>query len=98
MGSAQLEMTVRESPEAVAAALVAFDVFVRGRKRRHQHGERQKFQVAVAKDLFCEEVEGRQHAAQFGARAANSSLWHLRARRAPIATVCSRPWPAPPPS
>jgi hypothetical protein len=52
MVGAQFEMPMRKAPETVAAVLVAFDVFISGRKRRHQDRERQQFQVAVAEDLF----------------------------------------------
>lgn len=65
MPSAEFEMPMRKSAEAVAAVLVAFDVFVGRSKRRYQDGERQEFQVAVADDLFSEEVEGGQHSAEF---------------------------------
>lgn len=69
MAGAEFEVPVRESSEAVAAILVAFDVFVGGREGRHEDREGQKFEVAVTEDLFGEEVQGRQHGADFAAGA-----------------------------
>ena len=65
--------------------LVAFDVFVRRRERRHQDRQCQQFEVAVADNLFREEVQAREHAADFGVAAVSPlRVARRRARTRPL--------------
>jgi hypothetical protein len=69
MMGTEFQVPMREPSEAVAAVLVAFDVFVGRRKRRYQNRERQEFEVAVTEDLFGEDVESSEDGAEFAADA-----------------------------
>ncbi len=71
MSGTEFEVPVWEPSEAVAPVLMAFDVFVRRCKRRHQNRERQEFQVTIAEDLFGQEVQRSQHGSEFAAGAAS---------------------------
>lgn len=64
-------MSMEEAPEAVAAAPAAFEMAVDRDERRHEYGQAEKFEVAVAEDLFGEEVQRREHGDRFAAGAAD---------------------------